>query len=149
MIRVTSYTEDYKQKLLNGLTDFTYEQKLELCKNLENIGENEEFLICLDQDENFVGFSKTTSLTKGFINLDYIYVIPSLRRDKNGSVILVAVMNRAVNRLVLGMFAKCESSNQSAMAFLKARGFIVSEEQNGVSSLMKSLMHMYKTHHDH
>ena len=80
------------------------------------------------------------------LKLDYIYVTPTLRRDKNGSVILVSVYNYAVNHLIAGIIGECPTNNHDALAFFKARGFIVTpvDEQN--CSLTKSLLHMYKTH---
>ena len=146
MIKVTCYKEDFKEKLLDGVKDFSKEAKEQLKNKLENLSENEEVLVCIVDENNFVGFSKTTTRTKGFVILDYIYVVPEMRRDKNGSIILVAVTTRAVNRLNLSVIAECEKDNLSGLNFLKARSFVANNEDDEKVYFSRSLLPMYKVH---
>lgn len=145
MIKVTAYTKEYKQKLLfcakQGLCESEF---LKLSCDVEKNNPDFEYLICLDDKQNVIGYSKTTPLAKGYLKLDDIYVLPELRRDKNGSVILVAIMQRAVNKLTVGIFAECAENKIEALAFFKARGFTCYQVENGVHYLTKSLLPMYK-----
>lgn len=151
MIKVTAISKENINQFLDLLKkDFKNLDILKAEKQIANLSEQEELLVCLTDSNQAIGFAKTTTLTKGLVKLDYIYVTPDFRRDKNGSVILVAVYNRAVNRLTAGLIAECSQEKTEGLAFLKARGFIESMVNEGVVYLNKSLIHMYKTApHDH
>lgn len=145
MIKVTPYKQEYKQNLLNALSQCNDETRFKRVKyDLENDLNACEYLICFDENDKIIGYSKTTPLEKGFIKLDDIFVLPSLRRDQNGSVILVAVMQRAVNALYLGILAECPSRFTDGTAFLKARAFTCYNIENEVEYFTKSLLPMYK-----
>lgn len=148
MIRVTAYKQTHKQQLLNcAKTDLSESEFTALEKDLDFAQKDNcpfEYLVCLDENEQIIGYSKTTPLKPGYINLDDIFVAKNFRRDKNGSVILVAVMQRAVNNLTVGIFAKCSENKSEALAFFKARGFTCYQIENGVHYLTKSLLPMYK-----
>lgn len=145
MIRVTLYKNEYEQKLIDCASKGLCEEQLDnLKRDIKIINPDFEYLVCFDDNENIIGYSKTTPLTKGYLKLDDIYVLPDLRQDKNGSVILVAVMQRAVNALTVGIFAECNESKQEALAFFKARGFTCYQVKDGVHYFTKSLLPMYK-----
>lgn len=151
MVRVTNLTNEHLENFLQMIeTHEGKERKIELQTALNNLKDNEDYLVCIDCESGLpIGYSKTTTLTHGLIKLDYIYVIPTLRRETNGSIILVAVYNKAVNRLTAGIVCECDQENQTANAFFKSRGFILSGENDGVNYYTKSLMHMYIKHtHD-
>ncbi len=145
MIKVTPLKQEYKQKLIDiALQGLTQSEVESIKADLSATSCDFEYLVCLDENDQVIGFSKTTPLTKGYLKLDYIYVAPNFRRDQNGSVILVAVMQRAVNALTIGIFAECNENNKETLAFLKARGFTCYQVQNGVHYFTKSLLPMYK-----
>lgn len=145
MIKVTPFKQEYKDKLINcarqGLSE---NELLSLKRDLECTAPDFEYLVCVDENDQVIGYSKTTPLAKGYIKLDDLYVLPNLRRDQNGSVILVAVMQRAVNNLCVGIFAECLESKTAALAFFKARGFTCYQIQGSTHYFTKSLLPMYK-----
>ena len=145
MIKVTPFKQEYKDKLIDcarqGLSE---NELLSLKRDLECTAPDFEYLVCVDENDQVIGYSKTTPLTKGYLKLDCIYVAPNLRRDQNGSVILVAVMQRAVNALTVGIFTECDQNNKETLAFFKARGFTCYQVQNGIHYFTKSLLPMYK-----
>ena len=151
MIKVIELTNEYLPSLLKMIEDNEGKQSLDALENsIRNKTEQEEYLVCVDNDTNSViGYSKTTAFTHGILKLDYIYIAPSLRRDTNGSIVLVAVYNRAINRLTAGIIAECNEDNEVGCAFLKARGFVLNKQEDGINFYAKSLMHMYIPHkHD-
>ena len=151
MVRVTALTEEYKNDLLNVVTKH---EGCDFAKSLETqincLSQEQEILVCIDVESNeVIGYSKTTALLHGILQLDYIYVIPTMRRDTNGSIILVAVYNRAINRMTAGIIAECNENNEVGNSFFKARGFVLGKTENQVNFYTKSLMHMYIPHkHD-
>ena len=147
MVKVIAFENEYKQKLIQSASLGLSDSELEALKrDLDNLSVDFEYLICIDQEDNVIGFSKTTPLEKGFLRIDYIYVQPNLRRDTNGSIILVAIMTRAVNRLIVGLLAFCDEQKNEALQFFKARGFTCFSVENNIHAFTKSLIHMYKTH---
>lgn len=147
MIKVSALNDSNKQAFLNLIeNDFKNANLKEIENNLNSFSSNEQLLVCLNEQNQAIGFAKTTEKVSAILKLDYIYVTPTLRRDKNGSVILVSVYNYAVNHLIAGIMGECLTNNQDAIAFFKARGFIVTTLDNNTCSLTKSLLHMYKTH---
>ncbi|MBQ3571310.1 MAG: GNAT family N-acetyltransferase [Clostridia bacterium] len=151
MVRVTELKDKYIEELFKVVSLHEGEQESKRLKEAFLAKTQfEEYLVCIDNEsDEVIGYSKTTTLTHGILKLDYIYVIPTLRRDTNGSIILVAVYNRAVNRMTAGIIAECEKDNQEGNAFFKSRGFILGKEEAGINFYTKSLMHMYMPHkHD-
>ena len=148
MIKVTDLTKENLGDFLNFVEkEEGINKKTAVEYSVNNLLSEEEYLICMDEEsKQIIGYSKTTMLPKGILQLDYIFVAQDKRRDTNGSIILVAVYNRAVNRLVAGMICQCEKSNAGANAFLKARGFRVGKEDENVNYYVKSLAHMYIPH---
>ena len=148
MVRVTNLTNEHLENFLQMIEMHEgKERKIELQTALNNLKDNEDYLVCIDCESGLpIGYSKTTTLTHGLIKLDYIYVIPTLRRETNGSIILVAVYNRAVNRMTAGIIAECDETNEVGCAFLKSRGFVLGKTEEGVNFYTKSLMHMYIPH---
>lgn len=145
MVRITAYKEEYKQKL----SDFVNKELGEnvsdgLSSDLNNLSEPSEYLICFDENENVLGYSKTTALLSGIVKVDNIYVSKDFRRDKNGSLIMVAIMQRAVNRLIAALICECDNDNTIALSFFKALGFTINDERNNIIYLSKSLLYMYK-----
>lgn len=145
MVRITAYKEQFREKFIDFLNgELSHGDAEKAAKKLESRNENVEYLVCLDDDENILGFIVYTLELSGVMRLDYVYVGKNFRRDKNGSLLLVAIMQRAVNRLICGLVCECKSENTDGLAFLKALGFTVSQEKDGVKYLSKSLLHMYK-----
>lgn len=145
MVRITAYKEEYKQKL----SDFVNKELGKnvsdgLSSDLNNLSEPSEYLICFDENENVLGYSKTTALLSGIVKVDNIYVSKDFRRDKNGSLIMVAIMQRAVNRLIAALICECNNDNTIALSFFKALGFTINDERNNIIYLSKSLLYMYK-----
>ena len=151
MVRVTKLTQEYLPAFLDMIEKHEgIEKKNAIEKSYNELKAEEEYLVCIDASTNEpIGYSKTTALLHGILKLDYIYVIPTLRRDTNGSIILVAVYNRAINQMIAGIIAECDESNEVGCAFLKAHGFVLGKTEEGVHFFTKSLMHMYIPHkHD-
>lgn len=145
MVRITAYKEQFREKFIDFLNgELSHGDAEKAAKKLELRNENVEYLVCLDDDENILGFIVYTLGLSGVMRLDYVYVGKNFRRDKNGSLLLVAIMQRAVNRLICGLVCECNNENADGLAFLKALGFTVSQEKDGVKYLSKSLLHMYK-----
>ena len=148
MVRVTKLTQEFLPAFLDMIEKHEgIEKKNEIEKSYKSLRAEEEYLVCIDVERNApIGYSKTTALTHGILKLDDIYVIPELRRDTNGSIILVAVYNRAINQMMAGIIAECSERNEVGTAFLKARGFVLGKTEEGVHFFTKSLMHMYIPH---
>jgi hypothetical protein len=148
MVRVTKLTQEYLPAFLDMIEKHEGIAKKNAIEQSYNaLKPEEEYLVCIDVETNApIGYSKMTALTHGILKLDYIYVIPALRRDTNGSIILVAVYNRAINQMMAGIIAECEESNEVGTQFLKARGFVLSKTEEGIHFFTKSLMHMYIPH---
>lgn len=145
MVRITAYKEEYKQKLLDFVGKELDESAFEkLFNDLNNLSAPSEYLICFDENENVLGYSKSTALLSGIVKVDDIYVSKNFRRDKNGSLIMVAIMQRAVNRLIAALICECDSNNTVALSFFKALGFTVNDERDSTVYLSKSLLYMYK-----
>lgn len=145
MIKVSALNENNKKALLKLIeNDFKNANLTQIENSINSLDKSEQLLVCLNEDGIAIGFAKTTERVSAIIKLDYIYVTPHLRRDKNGSVILVSVYNYAVNHLIAGIIGECDVKNQEAINFFKARGFIVTPLEDGSCSLTKSLLYMYK-----
>ncbi len=148
MVKVAALTNEYINPLLSAIRKEEGEEaENELKETLDNLQENQEVLLCTDCDTGeVVGYSLITSFAHAILSLDHIYVLPSFRRDSNGSIMLVAIYNKAVNKLIAGLVAKCDGNNEIANAFLKARGFMLLKTEENINYYSKSLMHMYITH---
>ena len=146
MIKVSAINDNNKKAFLKLIESDFKNANIEDIKNKINaLDSSEQLLVCLNEQNQAIGFAKTTEKVSAILKLDYIYVTPALRRDKNGSVILVSVYNYAVNHLIAGIIGECNQENVVAINFFKARGFIVTPLEDGSCSLTKSLLHMYKT----
>ncbi len=147
MIKVSALSDSNKQALLKLIEkDFKNANLMQIENSICLLSKNEQLLVCSNEENQAIGFAKITEKVGAILKLDYIYVTPTLRRDKNGSVILVSVYNYAVNHLIAGIIGECSQDNQDAIAFFKARGFTVTPLENSSCSLTKSLLYMYKTH---
>lgn len=148
MVRVTDLTQEFLPAFLDMIEkNEGVDKRRAIEKSIKELKAEEEYLVCIDLDTNLpIGYSKTTAMLHGILKLDDIYVVPSLRRDTNGSIILVAVYNRAVNRMTAGIIAECDETNEVGCAFLKSRGFVLGKTEEGVNFYTKSLMHMYIPH---
>ena len=148
MVRVTDLTNEFLPAFLDMIENNEgVDKRRAIEKSIKERKAEEEYLVCIDLDTNLpIGYSKTTAMLHGILKLDDIYVVPSLRRDTNGSIILVAVYNRAVNRMTAGIIAECNENNEVGCAFLKSRGFVLGKTEEGVNFYTKSLMHMYIPH---
>ncbi|MBR3863531.1 MAG: GNAT family N-acetyltransferase [Clostridia bacterium] len=147
MIKVSALNDSNKQAFLNLIEkDFKNANLKNIEDSINSFSDNELLLVCLNEQNQAIGFAKTTEKVSAILKLDYIYVTKDLRRDKNGSVILVSVYNYAVNRLIAGIIGECNKNNEDAIAFFKARGFTVAPVDSETCSLTKSLLYMYKTH---
>lgn len=145
MVRITAYKEEYKQKLSDFVSKELGKNVSDgLSSDLNNLSEPSEYLICFDENENVLGYSKTTALLSGIVKVDNIYVSKDFRQDKNGSLIMVAIMQRAVNRLIAALICECGNDNTIALSFFKALGFTINDERNNIIYLSKSLLYMYK-----
>ena len=146
MIKVSALNDSNKQALLKLIeNDFKNADIENIINKINSLNSNEQLLVCLNEQNQAIGFTKSTEKVSAILKLDYIYVTPALRRDKNGSVILVSVYNYAVNHLIAGIIGECKQENEVAINFFRARGFIVTPLEDGSCSLTKSLLHMYKT----
>lgn len=147
MVKVTPYKKEYYNKLADCLNSDKSENMTEkILADISNIKETEEYLVCFDDEQNIIGMSKTTLSAAALQTLDFIFVKPSCRRETNGSIILVAVLTRAVNQLIAGLMCSCEKQNRGAAeGFLKARGFVVCGEDEKSKYYAKNLLYMYKT----
>ena len=147
MIKVSALNDSNKQAFLNLIeNDFKNANLKKIEDSINSFSDNELLLVCLNEQNQSIGFAKTTEKVSAILKLDYIYVTKDLRRDKNGSVILVSVYNYAVNHLIAGIIGECNKNNEEAIGFFKARGFTVAPVDNETCSLTKSLLYMYKTH---
>lgn len=145
MVKVIVYTSEQKENLLNCVNNTLDKESVELLSNdLDNYDKTVcEYLIALDESGKCIGYSKTTLLTKGYMQLNDLFVVPYDRRTGTGSLILVAVMTRAIAKCVVNLFAKCDVNNKEGLAFLKARAFIRGEDNLNTAYFTKSLLHMY------
>lgn len=145
MVKITPLKENYKEKFLRFLS----EQKDNLPDgtfDVDALPFGAEILICLDEAENVLGICRT-SFTDVLAeeSLDYVFVLPDFRRDENGTLLVVAVMQRAVNRLIARLVCNIESSDSVSAAFLKKLNFCKTEEKDGRIYYRKNLLYMYKT----
>lgn len=146
MVKVTPYKEEYYNKLVDCLnSDPTENMTEQILKDIKNIKNTEEYLVCFDDEQNIIGMSKTTLSAAALQTLDFIFVKPSCRRETNGSIILVAVLTRAVNRLIAALVCSCEKNRDAAAGFFKARGFTFCGEDEKNKYYSKNLLYMYKT----
>lgn len=145
MVKITPLKENYKEKYLR----YTKEQKDNLPSgifDLDLLPFGAEILICLDESENILGVCRTSyTETIAEESLDFVYVTPAFRRDENGTLLVVAVMQRAVNRLISRLICDIDIGDEDAAAFLYKLNFCKVEEKNGKIYYRKNLLYMYKT----
>lgn len=144
MVKIIPLKENYKEKYLKYLSE--HSDIPQDAFNLELLSFGAEILICLDEDENILGVCRTSYT--GVVAeeaLDYVYVSKEYRRDENGTLLVVAVMQRAVNRLIARLICNIEDNNDVNKAFMKKLGFYLKEEKDNKLYYQKSLLYMYKT----
>ena len=144
MVKIIPLKEAYKEKYLNYLA--VHSDIPQDVFNLELLPFGAEILICLDETENILGVCRTSYT--GVIaeeSLDYVYVSKEYRRDENGTLLVVATMQRAVNRLIARLICNIDNNNEVNKAFMKKLGFYLKEEKNNIAYYQKNLLYMYKT----
>lgn len=144
MVKIIPLKENHKEKYLKYLSD--HSDIPQNTFNLELLPFGAEILICLDEDENILGICRTSYT--GVVAeeaLDYVYVSKEYRRDENGTLLVVAVMQRAVNRLIARLICKIDNNNEANKAFMKKLDFYLKEEKDNKLYYQKSLLYMYKT----
>lgn len=104
-----------------------------------------ELIVCTDENGTALGVCKTTLTGAAEKTIDYVFVHPNYRRDENGTLLLVTIMQSAVNRLITQLRATVPSENNGAADFFKKLGFIKMKTENGKTELAKNLLYMYKT----
>ena len=144
MVKIIPLKETHKEKYLKYLSD--HSDIPQNTFNLEVLPFGAEILICLDEDENILGVCRTSYT--GVVAeeaLDYVFVSKEYRRDENGTLLVVAVMQRAVNRLIARLICNIKDNNDVNKAFMKKLGFYLKEEKDNKAYYQKSLLYMYKT----
>ncbi len=144
MVKIIPLKENYKEKYLKYLAE--HSDIPQDAFNLKLLPFGAEILICLDEDENILGICRTSYT--GVVAeeaLDYVYVSKEYRRDENGTLLVVAVMQRAVNRLIARLICKIDNNNEANKAFMKKLGFYLKEGKDNKLYYQKSLLYMYKT----
>lgn len=144
MVKIIPLKETHKEKYLKYLSD--HSDIPQGMFNLELLPFGAEILICLDEDENILGVCRTSYT--GVVAeeaLDYVFVSKEYRRDENGTLLVVAVMQRAVNRLIARLICNIKDNNDVNKAFMKKLGFYLKEEKDNKAYYQKSLLYMYKT----
>ena len=78
MIKVSALNDSNKQAFLNLIeNDFKNANLKEIENNLNSFSSNEQLLVCLNEQNQAIGFAKTTEKVSAILKLDYIYVIPT------------------------------------------------------------------------
>jgi len=143
MVRITPLKSNNYEKFKEFINNEKQTSKL---PSPENLNGREEILVCLDENEKILGVCKTTFTDVVTTEaVDYVYVGKDFRRDTNGTLLLVAVMQRAVNRLITRLITRIDGSDEVSRSFFKKLGFTVEEEKENGVYLSKSLLYMYKT----
>lgn len=146
MVKLSPYKRDHAQALdmlKNTAPDNGELQKIISLKN--ELSTYCELIVCTDENGNALGVCKTTLTGVAEKTIDYVFVHPNFRRDENGTLLLVTIMQSAVNRLITRLRATVPSENNEATAFFKKLGFCELKTENGKIELAKNLLYMYKT----
>lgn len=144
MVKVVKYENEH----LNGIIaaakqELKDDEILKLKTALNKTCEQAWALTCFSESGGIIGYALGELLPRGEELLKDIYVIPSLRRQGIGSVILVSAFYHATLRLSLRINAECESNSVGA-AFLLSRTFTAAKQMQNATTLTKSLLPMYK-----
>lgn len=146
MVRIIVFKNEYAEKFAAFLKNENDERLSELSRCIENPTNREEILVCLDENDEILGVCKTTFTDVVTTeSLDYVYVGKSCRKDENGTLLVVAVFQRAVNRLITRLIAKIDAHDEIAFAFMKKLGFTVTEEKDGTKYMSKNLLYMFRS----
>lgn len=144
MIKVVKYESEHLNGIISAAEQELSSEKILKLKNaLTKTCEQAWALTCFSESDEIIGYAIGELLPRGEELLKDIYVIPALRRQGVGSVILVSAFYHATLRLSLKIKAECEKNSVGA-AFLSARTFTPVSETNDKVLFLKSLLPMYK-----
>lgn len=149
MVKVVKYSSEFLSGILNAANSELLSGEVEALKNkLSGLKNNEWALVCLSESAEVVGYALGEIHPAGKEIIKDIFVIPALRRQGVGSVILVSAFYYATLRLSLRINAECEK-NTPAAHFFAARTFSAAAETQTTICFTKSLLPMYsKEKHD-
>ncbi len=144
MVKVVKYEREHLNGIISAAEqELSSEKILKLKNDLTKTCEQAWALTCFSESGEIIGYAIGELLPRGEELLKDIYVIPSLRRQGIGSVILVSAFYHATLRLSLRINAECEKGSVGA-AFLLARTFTAAKQTQNTTTLTKSLLPMYK-----
>lgn len=149
MVKVVKYSSEFLSGILSAASSELLRGEVETLKNkLNGLKNNEWALVCLSENAEVVGYALGEIQSAGKEIIKDIFVIPALRRQGVGSVILVSAFYYATLRLSLRINAECKK-NIPAAHFFAARTFSSAAETQNTISFTKSLLPMYnKEKHD-
>lgn len=146
MVKLSPYKQEHSHSLDVLKTTAQSDGELQNIISLKDeLSPFSELIVCTDEKGNALGVCKTTLTGAAEKTVDYVFVHPNFRRDENGTLLLVTIMQSAVNRLITRLFTVVPSDNGAALAFFKKLGFIELKTENGKTELAKNLLYMYKT----
>lgn len=144
MVKVVKYENEHLNGIISAAEqELSSEKIFKLKTALAKTSEQAWALTCFSESGEIIGYALGELLPRGEELLKDIYVIPLLRRQGIGSVILVSAFYHATLRLSLRINAECENNSVGA-AFLLARTFTVAKRTQNVTTLTKSLLPMYQ-----
>ena len=144
MVRIIVFKNEYAEKLAAFSKKENDERLHDLLSTARSPSDREEILICLNENDEILGACKVTFTDVVTAeSLDYVYVGKAYRKDENGTLLVVAVFQRAVNRLITRLIAKIDARDEIAFAFMKKLGFTVTEEKDGTKYMSKNLLYMF------
>lgn len=149
MVKVIKYSSEFLSDVLSAASlELSPDEVSALSDKLSTLKQSDWALVCLNEDGKTVGYAIGEIQPAGKEVIKDIYVIPALRRQGVGSVILVSAFYYATLRLSLRINAECEK-NTPAACFFAARSFSKNGETEDLICFTKSLLPMYsKEKHD-
>lgn len=146
MVKLATYKPEYAESLLKLAATAPTDDVLQKTISEANVySPYSELIVCTDENGNALGVCKTTFTGTVENTVDYIYVQPDFRRDENGTLLIVTVMQRAVNRLITRLRALTPKENEIAAAFFNRLGFTAEKQTDNAIEFSKNLLYMYKT----